>query len=144
MYAQRLHWSNVCGFLQTQCHSHHRPRCLGAARRIRRGRRGCFLLVVPFSIHHLCLSPLRITDAFYSSFAMGVDYVSEQISLDGQRVKPYTIFDASWTTQWNAMLLSINVKNLFDKEYAVSGFSERNGHFPGEPREVVVQVSYDF
>ena len=53
-------------------------------------------------------------------------------------------FDASWTTQWNAMLLSINVKNLFDKEYAVSGFSERNGHFPGEPREVVVQVSYDF
>ncbi|WP_438498728.1 hypothetical protein, partial [Alteromonas australica] len=59
-------------------------------------------------------------------------------------VKPYTIFDASWTTQWNAMLLSINVKNLFDKEYAVSGFSERNGHFPGEPREVVVQVSYDF
>tara|TARA_B100000475_G_scaffold92783_1_gene67253 strand:+ start:24005 stop:26131 length:2127 start_codon:yes stop_codon:yes gene_type:complete len=79
-----------------------------------------------------------------SSFAMGVDYVSEQISLDGQRVKPYTIFDASWTTQWNAMLLSINVKNLFDKEYAVSGFSERNGHFPGEPREVVVQVSYDF
>ena len=42
------------------------------------------------------------------------------------------------------MLLSINVKNLFDKEYAVSGFSERNGHFPGEPREVVVQVSYDF
>lgn len=79
-----------------------------------------------------------------SSFAMGVDYVSEQISLNGQRVKPFTVFDASWTTQWDKVLLSVNVKNLFDKVYAVSGFSERNGHFPGEPREVVVQVSYDF
>ena len=79
-----------------------------------------------------------------SSFAMGVDYVSEQISLSGQRVKPFTVFDASWTTQWDNLLLSVNVKNLFDKVYAVSGFSERNGHFPGEPREVVVQLSYDF
>ncbi|BFT30897.1 TonB-dependent receptor [Alteromonas sp. D210916BOD_24] len=79
-----------------------------------------------------------------SSIAVGVDYVSEQVSLDGQRVKPFTVFDASWTTQWDSILLSVNVKNLFDKVYAVSGFSERNGHFPGEPREVVVQVSYDF
>lgn len=79
-----------------------------------------------------------------SAFAMGVDYVSEQISLNGQRVKPFTIFDASWTTRWDNVLLSVNVKNLFDKVYAVSGFSERNGHFPGEPREVVVQLSYDF
>lgn len=79
-----------------------------------------------------------------SSVAMGVDYVSEQVSLSGQRVKPFTIFDASWTTRWDDVLLSINVKNLFDKVYAVSGFSERNGHFPGEPREVVVQLSYDF
>lgn len=30
------------------------------------------------------------------------------------------------------MLLSINVKNLFDKEYVVSGFSECNGYFFGE------------
>ena len=79
-----------------------------------------------------------------SAFAMGVDYVSEQVSLNGQRVKPFTIFDASWTTRWDNVLLSVNVKNLFDKVYAVSGFSERNGHFPGEPREVVVQLSYDF
>lgn len=82
--------------------------------------------------------------AWQSSVALGMDYVSEQISLDGQTVKPYTVFDASWTTQWDNILLSVNVKNLFDKVYAVSGFSERNGHFPGEPREVVVQVSYDF
>ena len=59
-------------------------------------------------------------------------------------MKPYTVFDASWTTSWDDLLLSINVRNLFDKVYAVSGFSERNGHFPGEPREIVVQLSYDF
>lgn len=83
-------------------------------------------------------------DSIDSSVAFGVDYVSEQRSLDGQKVKPYTVFDASWTTSWDDLLLSINVRNLFDKVYAVSGFSERNGHFPGEPREIVVQLSYDF
>ncbi len=79
-----------------------------------------------------------------SAVALGMDYVSEQVSLSGQTVKPFTVFDASWTTEWQAVTLSVNVKNLFDKVYAVSGFSERNGHFPGAPREVVVQLSYDF
>ena len=37
-----------------------------------------------------------------------------------------------------------NVKNLFDKVYAASGFSERTGHFPGEPRRVYVQAAYAF
>lgn len=83
-------------------------------------------------------------DSIDSSVAFGVDYVSQQRSLDGQKVKPYTVFDASWTTSWDDLQLSINVRNLFDKVYAVSGFSERNGHFPGEPREIVVQLSYDF
>ncbi len=83
-------------------------------------------------------------DSIDSSVAFGIDYVSQQRSLDGQKVKPYTVFDASWTTSWDDLQLSINVRNLFDKVYAVSGFSERNGHFPGEPREIVVQLSYDF
>lgn len=79
-----------------------------------------------------------------SSIALGINYVSEQLSLDGQKVKPFTVFDMSWTTKWDDVLLSINVNNLFDKEYAVSGFSERNGHFPGSPREVVAQLRYQF
>ncbi|NVK57760.1 MAG: TonB-dependent siderophore receptor [Alteromonadaceae bacterium] len=82
--------------------------------------------------------------AWQSSIAFGVDYVSEQVSLSGQKVKSFAVFDASWTTQWQEVLLSVNVRNLFDKVYAVSGFSERNGHFPGEPREIVLQLSYDF
>ena len=79
-----------------------------------------------------------------SSIAFGVDYVSEQISFNGQKVKPYTVFDASWTTHWQDYLFSLNINNIFDKEYAVSGFSERNGHFPGDPREIVFQVTYNF
>lgn len=79
-----------------------------------------------------------------SSIAFGADHVSEQISFDAQKVKPYTVFDASWTTRWDNMLFSLNINNLFDKEYAVSGFNERNGHFPGAPREIVAQLSYSF
>ena len=79
-----------------------------------------------------------------SAIAFGVDYVSEQVSFDEQRVKPFTVFDASWSTEWDDILLRVNINNLFDKEYAVSGFSERNGHFPGAPREITAQVAYSF
>lgn len=78
-----------------------------------------------------------------SAFAIGMDYVSERISFNNQIVKPYTIWDASWRTTFdNNLELQINLKNLFDREYATSGFSKRNGHFPGEPRTIQVQLSY--
>ena len=75
----------------------------------------------------------------HSSFAVGMDYVSEQVSFDDQIVQAYTIFDASWETEISQSgTLRVNIKNLFDKEYAVSGFNERGGHFPGDPREIFV------
>ncbi|WP_445772428.1 TonB-dependent siderophore receptor [Shewanella sp.] len=83
-------------------------------------------------------------DSLQSAIAFGADYVSEQVSADDQIVKPFTVFDMSWTTTWQQTQFQLNVKNLFDKEYAISGFSERNGHFPGSPREVVLQVSHQF
>ncbi|MGP1720048.1 TonB-dependent siderophore receptor [Shewanella frigidimarina] len=83
-------------------------------------------------------------DSLNSAIAFGADYVSEQMSGGAQRVKPFTVFDMSWTTTWQETQFQLNVKNLFDKEYAVSGFSERNGHFPGAPREMVLQVSHHF
>jgi len=79
-----------------------------------------------------------------SAFALGVDYVSERISLSNQTVRSYVVWDASWRTDINEFELQVNVKNLFDKEYASSGFNERNGHFPGEPRTVLVQLSRSF
>jgi iron complex outermembrane receptor protein len=78
----------------------------------------------------------------YSSVAFGADYVSERLSLSGQKIKPYTTWDASWQTRINKFEIQLNLKNIFDKEYATSGFNKRNGHFPGEPRSILLQVSY--
>ncbi|WP_027856748.1 TonB-dependent siderophore receptor [Marinobacterium jannaschii] len=82
--------------------------------------------------------------AIDSSIAMGVDYVDEQFSLSGQRVKPYSVYNLSWQTEYQDWLLQLNVKNLFDKEYASSGFLSRSGHFPGEPRRVYLSATYNF
>ncbi|MCE0496117.1 TonB-dependent siderophore receptor [Vibrio salinus] len=82
--------------------------------------------------------------ALNSSVGFGASYVSEQLSQDGQRVKPYTIYDASWQTKIEDWTVQLNVKNLFDKEYAISGFLERTGHFVGEGRRIYLTASYDF
>ncbi|MEM7277949.1 MAG: TonB-dependent receptor [Pseudomonadota bacterium] len=83
-------------------------------------------------------------ESINSAIAFGADYVSEQISFSAQRVRPFTVYDMSWTTYWDKTQLQINVKNLLDEDYAVSGFSERNGHFPGTPREIVAQLTYRY
>lgn len=81
-------------------------------------------------------------ESMNSAFAIGADYVSERISLSGQKVKPYTVWDASWRTTINKFEIQLNLKNLFDKRYATSGFNQRNGHFVGEPRSILLQLSY--
>lgn len=82
--------------------------------------------------------------AINSAIGFGADHVGERVSLDGQTVKAYTVFDMSWKTTWKQWQFQANVKNLFDKVYAASGFIERNGHFPGEPRRVYLQAGYTF
>ncbi|RUO63108.1 TonB-dependent siderophore receptor [Pseudidiomarina insulisalsae] len=82
--------------------------------------------------------------AINSSISGGMDYVSDQISFSGQRVKPYTVFDLSWQTEFEQWLFQINVKNVFDKVYATSGFLSRTGHFPGEPRRIYTSIKYRF
>ena len=79
-----------------------------------------------------------------SAIAFGGQYVSEQISLSGQRVQPFAIFDASWITTWRNLQFQINARNLFDKVYAESGFIARTGHFPGEPRTFRAEVTARF
>jgi iron complex outermembrane receptor protein len=79
--------------------------------------------------------------AWNTAFAFGGDYVDVRTSLSGQKVRPYTIFDASVIYEiadWKAML---RVDNLFDETYASSGFSDRTGHFPGDPRSVFVELT---
>lgn len=74
--------------------------------------------------------------------AVGGDYVSERLSISGQRVQPYMVFDASLIWERGPWRALVRVDNLFDKTYAASGFIERTGHFPGEPRTVFLEVSH--
>ena len=78
------------------------------------------------------------------AFALGGDYVSKRISLSNQPVNAYFVFDGSvtWTSgPWDVRL---RVDNILDKTYAASGFNDRGGHFPGEPRSAFVEVGYKF
>ena len=75
------------------------------------------------------------------ALAFGGDIVDEQISLDGQRVKPYAVFDASAMWERGPWRVLVRAENLFDRTYAVSGFVARTGHFPGEPRSLFLEVT---
>ncbi|WP_420144060.1 TonB-dependent siderophore receptor [Sphingobium sp.] len=82
--------------------------------------------------------------AIDAAFAVGGEYVSKRISLSGQDVKPYTIFDASVTKGLGFAELMLRVDNIFDKVYAASGFSAQSGHFPGEPRTFLAELRFKF
>lgn len=76
--------------------------------------------------------------------ALGGDYVGNRVSLSDQPVNDHFVFDASLiyeTGPWKALL---RIDNLFDETYAASGFIDRTGHFPGEPRSAFVELGYRF
>lgn len=79
-----------------------------------------------------------------SALGFGLDHTGNRVSLDGQRVRAYTVFDLSWQTFWRDWRFQVNVKNLFDRRYATSGFGKRQGHFPGEPRRLYLQAVCNF
>ena len=76
--------------------------------------------------------------------ALGGDYVSKRVSISGQPVNPYMVFDASLIYETGPIRAMVRIDNLFDKTYAASGFIDRTGHFPGEPRSLFVEVGYSF
>lgn len=76
--------------------------------------------------------------------ALGGDYVSERISIDGQRVQPYFVFDASLIYESGPFRALARIDNIFDKTYAASGFIARTGHFPGRPRSAFVELKYSY
>lgn len=82
--------------------------------------------------------------AIDTAIAFGGEHVSRRISLSGQEVKPYTIFDASLTKGLGFAELMLRVDNIFDKVYAASGFSAQSGHFPGEPRTFLAELRFNF
>lgn len=78
------------------------------------------------------------------AFALGGDYVAKRISLSNQPINPYMVFDASVTWTSGPVEMRLRVDNLLDKTYAASGFNDRGGHFPGEPRSAFVEAGYRF
>lgn len=78
------------------------------------------------------------------AFAFGGDYVSDRVSLSNQIVQAYTVYDASVTWTRGPLEWLLRVDNVFDETYAASGFIDRTGHFPGEPRSAFVEVRYNF
>jgi iron complex outermembrane receptor protein len=82
--------------------------------------------------------------AIDTAFAFGGEHVSRRISMSGQTVKPYTIFDGSITKGLGFAELLLRVDNIFDKVYAASGFSAQSGHFPGEPRTFLAELRFRF
>lgn len=76
------------------------------------------------------------------AFAFGGDYVGERLSLSGQTVQSYFIADASIIYEVDDYSILLRVDNLFDKEYAESGFLKRTGHFPGESRTFFAEFTY--
>jgi len=82
--------------------------------------------------------------AIGTAIGFGGEHISRRISLSGQQVKPYTIFDASLTKGLGFAELLLRVDNIFDKVYAASGFSAQSGHFPGEPRTFLAELRFGF
>ena len=76
-----------------------------------------------------------------TAFAIGGDYVSERVSFSDQTVQSYFVADATIIWDNGDFDVLIRASNLFDKEYAVSGFLSRTGHFPGDPRSVFLEIS---
>ena len=78
--------------------------------------------------------------AIDTSFTFRGQYVSEQRGFDGERVKPFTVFDGTITKKLAFADIMLRVENVFDKRYALSGFGLSNGAFPGRPRTVFVEL----
>ncbi|QYU68886.1 TonB-dependent receptor [Leptolyngbya sp. 15MV] len=78
------------------------------------------------------------------AFALGGDHVSRRFNFAGQPVNPYMVFDASISWTRGPFDVRLRVDNLLDKTYAASGFDDRGGHFPGEPRSAFIEAGYKF
>ncbi|WCN12791.1 TonB-dependent siderophore receptor [Marinomonas mediterranea] len=79
-----------------------------------------------------------------SSVSVGADYVSQQYNRDQQKVKPYTVYDASWQTKWDDWTFQATIKNLTDEVYATAGFNKNIGSYVGERRRIYLSAQYDF
>ncbi|HZW23450.1 TonB-dependent siderophore receptor [Noviherbaspirillum sp.] len=92
---------------------------------------------------------LWITKALGGGFGAGagVNYVGDRFANPGNTVAlpSYTTFDAMAYYRAGPLDLTLNVLNLFDREYIVSGHgTSANLNLPGAPRSVQLTARYKF
>ena len=95
-------------------------------------------------LHQLGLWTRYDLPSLSSSVSVGAEYVSQQYNRDHQKVKPYTVYDATWQTQIDAWTLQATIKNLTDEVYATSGFNRNIGSNLGDRRRIYLSAQYDF
>lgn len=92
---------------------------------------------------------LWVTKSFAERYraGVGVNYVDERFANPGNTVKlaGYTTVDAMIGYKLAGLDLQLNINNLFDRDYIVSGHgSAPNLNLPGAPRNVMVTARYNF
>ncbi|MBM6551112.1 TonB-dependent siderophore receptor [Marinomonas ostreistagni] len=95
-------------------------------------------------LHQLGLWTRYDLPSLSSAVSIGAEHVSQQYNRDHQKVKPYTVYDATWQTQIDAWTLQATIKNLTDEVYATSGFNRNIGSNLGERRRIYLSAQYDF
>jgi len=92
--------------------------------------------------------------AFWASY----DFLNEQFSIAGgptfvgeretfsspPNLPSYTRLDASFTYRYQPFTVRLNIDNLTDEQYITGGFGGRNGGLPGSPRNIILNITYDF
>ena len=88
-----------------------------------------------------------INEGVFKNFGVGagLNYVDEKISwqIKDLVLPSYTIVDAALYYKMKSMQVSVNVNNLFNKTYWLGAFNYAR-LFPGAPRNVMLNVRYNF
>lgn len=79
-----------------------------------------------------------------TAVALGAQYVSSQLDRSGDRLKPFTVYDATVTQDLGFAEAMLRVVNLFDKYYATSGFTAVKGAYVGDARSVFLELRRQF
>jgi iron complex outermembrane receptor protein len=80
-------------------------------------------------------------------FGLGAEYVSTRansIEVDAFPARGYVVWDAALYWSVGGISLTLRCDNLFDHVYSQSTFGGRNGHFPGEPRNMTLTAAWKF
>ncbi|MBT0667654.1 TonB-dependent siderophore receptor [Novosphingobium profundi] len=78
--------------------------------------------------------------AIATAFSFGGEFVSSQIDRSGDRLKPFAVFDATISHDFGIFEAKFRIENIFDKYYAVSGFTGAKGAYLGNARSWFIEL----